>query len=64
MVGTIDIELYPGRVERVNGKVGYVSPTLESSGGYKIWLQISNIQANGQWVFREGMPARIELQTR
>jgi multidrug resistance efflux pump len=60
----IDIELYPGKSERVTAKVGFVSPVMESSGGYRIWLQIPNVKANDQWVFREGMPARIEIATR
>ncbi len=64
LVGTpvvIDIEVYPGKVERINGKIGYVSPVMDTSGGYKLWAQIPNMQSNGQWVFREGMPAKIEF---
>lgn len=57
----IDIEVFPGKVERVNGKIGYISPVMDTSGGYKIWAQIPNMQSNGQWVFREGMPAKIEF---
>ena len=61
---TVEIELYPGKIERVSAKVGFVSPVMESSGSYRIWLQIANVKANDQWIFREGMPAKIEIQTR
>ena len=60
----VDIELFPGKAERVVAKVDFVSPVMESSGGYRIWLQIPNIKSNDQWVFREGMPAKIEIRTR
>lgn len=61
---SVDIELFPGKIERVSAKVGFVSPVMESSSGYEVWLQIPNIKANDQWVFREGMPAKIEISTR
>lgn len=60
---TIDVELFPGRVERIASKVGFVSPVMESSGAYKIWIQIPNQKSNNQWIFREGMPAKIEIST-
>ena len=61
---SIEIEIYPGRVERVSAQVGFVSPEMEGQNGYNIWLQIPNIKSKDQWVFREGMPAKIEIQTR
>jgi multidrug resistance efflux pump len=61
---TVKIEVFPGNIERVETKVGFVSPVMQSSGGYKIWVQIPNKQSNGQWVYREGMPATIEISTR
>jgi multidrug resistance efflux pump len=61
---SVKIEVFPGRIEQVETKVGYVSPVMQSSGGYKIWVQIPNKQSNGQWVYREGMPATIEISTR
>ncbi len=60
----VKIEVFPGSIESVETKVGYVSPVMQSSGGYKIWVQIPNKQANGQWVYREGMPATIEISSR
>jgi multidrug efflux pump subunit AcrA (membrane-fusion protein) len=57
----VDIEVFPGKTERVNAKIGFISPVMDTSGGYKIWAQIPNVQSAGQWVFREGMPATIEF---
>ncbi len=61
---TVEIEIYPGRIERVSAQVGFVAPEMEGQNGYSIWLQIPNIKSKDQWVFREGMPAKIEIQTR
>jgi multidrug resistance efflux pump len=60
----VKIEVFPGSIESVETKVGYVSPVMQSSGSYKVWVQIPNRQANGQWVYREGMPATIEISSR
>lgn len=60
----VDISIYPGKVERVQAKVGFVSPVMESTGSYKIWLQIPNVKVDDQWLFREGMPATIEIMPR
>jgi len=61
---TIEIETFPGNRERVSGKIGFVSPVLEVSGAYKIWVEIPNKQVNNQWLFREGMQAMIEINAR
>ena len=60
----VDIELFPGKRERVEAKIGFVSPVLEVSGAYRVWVQIPNKKVNNQWLFREGMPATIEISTR
>jgi multidrug efflux pump subunit AcrA (membrane-fusion protein) len=60
----VDIELFPGNRERVEAKIGFVSPVLEVSGAYRVWVQIPNKKVNNQWLFREGMPATIEISTR
>jgi multidrug efflux pump subunit AcrA (membrane-fusion protein) len=61
---TVEIELFPGNRERVEAKIGFVSPVLEVSGAYRVWVQIPNKKVNNQWLFREGMPATIEISTR
>ncbi len=60
----IDITIYPGKVERVAARVGFVSPVMEVSGGYRIWLQIPNVKVKDHWLFREGMSATVEIATR
>jgi len=61
---SIEIELFPGSRELVAGKIGFVSPVLEVSGAYRVWVEIPNKKVNDQWLFREGMPAKIEINTR
>ena len=60
----VEVELYPGVTETVEGRIGFVSPVMQSSGGYKVWLEIDNRQVDGQWLFREGMAARISINAR
>lgn len=61
---TIEIQIFPGHVQTVEATVDFVSPVQESSGIYKTWLEIRNPQTEGQWLFREGMPATVRIQTR
>ncbi len=61
---SIDIQLYPGAVQTVEARVGFVSPVMQSSGAYQIWVEIPNQKVNDQWLFRQGMPATIRINTR
>lgn len=59
----VEIQIFPGYVQKVEATVDFVSPVQESSGIYKTWLEIRNPQTDGQWLFREGMPATVRIQT-
>lgn len=60
----ITIQLYPGAREVVSGKVGFVSPVMDSAGNYVVWVEIPNQLVKDQWLFREGMIATIEIDTK
>ncbi len=60
----VEVELYPGARETLQATVGFVSPVMQSSGSYKVWLEIPNQKAQDQWLFREGMSATIAIDTR
>ena len=60
---TVEVELFPGSKKTLQAKVGFVSPVMQSSDAYKIWLEIDNEQANNQWLFREGMTATVSINT-
>ncbi len=61
---TVDIQLYPGAVQTVEGNVGFVSPVVQSSGAYKFWIEIPNQKIDDQWIFREGMTATVRINAR
>lgn len=48
---------------RINGNLGFVSPVLDPSGMYEVWMEIENQQVQGRWLLREGMRARLVIPT-
>jgi multidrug efflux pump subunit AcrA (membrane-fusion protein) len=47
----------------INGNLGFVSPVLDPSGMYEVWMEIGNQQVQGRWLLREGMRARLVIPT-
>jgi multidrug efflux pump subunit AcrA (membrane-fusion protein) len=59
------IEIAPGVEESVDGIVGFVSPSALSLNQYPYWIEIDNrLLPDGQYLFRGGMRARVEIQPR
>lgn len=52
------------RKRKVNGKVAFASPIVETSGQFRIWVEVENRQEKGAWILRPGLTAdmTIELQ--
>lgn len=57
-----------GRVEEIEGVVGFVSPESQGTGAradgtddYAVWVEIPNKQVVGKYLFRGGMDAEVEI---
>ena len=57
-----------GRVEEIQGVVGYVSPESQGTGArndgtheYAVWVEIPNKQVAGKYLFRGAMDAVVEI---
>ncbi len=57
-----------GRVEEIQGVVGYVSPESQGTGArndgtheYAVWVEIPNKQVGGKYLFRGAMDAVVEI---
>lgn len=57
-----------GRVEEIEGVVGFVSPESQGTGAradgtddYAVWVEIPNKQVAGKYLFRGGMDAEVEI---
>lgn len=57
-----------GKVERLDGVVGFVSPESQGSGArndgtqeYTVWVEIPNKQVGGKYLFRGAMDAIVEI---
>jgi multidrug efflux pump subunit AcrA (membrane-fusion protein) len=59
------VNVAPGVVEEIEGTVGYVAPNAKLPNQYPYWVQIENKKlADGQYLFRGGMNARVEITPR
>lgn len=57
-----------GRVEEIEGVVGFVSPESQGTGAradgtddYAVWVEIPNKQVAGKYLFRGAMDAEVEI---
>lgn len=57
-----------GKVEEIQGVVGYVSPESQGTGArndgtheYAVWVEIPNKQVGGKYLFRGAMDAVVEI---
>ncbi len=63
---TIMVRLSRGRTESFEGKITFVSPTVEA-GQYRVWAEVANIRETDsrgkqQWLLRPGMTAEMSIQ--
>jgi len=59
------VQVQPGRVETVDGIVGFVEPetsvAVDGKNEYGVWVEIDNRVVNGQYLFRGKMNATVEI---
>ncbi len=61
----VTIEYAKDKPETVDGSVSYVAPRAVSPNRYQIYVDLPNrLTPDGQYLFREGMVARIEITPR
>lgn len=47
---------------RVSGKVAFASPIVETSGQFRIWVEVENRQEKGVWLLRPGLTADMTIE--
>ena len=56
------INIAPGKSETINGSVSFVAPRSAAVNKYQIYVDLPNrLTPDGQYLFREGMTATIEV---
>ncbi len=61
----VTIEYAKDKPETVDGSVSYVAPRSVSANRYQIYVDLPNrMTSDGQFLFREGMEAKIEIMPR
>ena len=59
------ISIAPGKSETIDGSVSYVAPRSMGANKYQIYVDLPNrLTPDGQYLFREGMTATIEVAPR
>jgi len=61
----ITVPIGPGKVETIDGVVGFVKPESvgkkQSGNEYVVWVEMPNRMVNGKYLFRGGMDAKVEI---
>ncbi len=57
---TITAPLLPGK--SFHGKVTFVDPVLIAGSKYQVWVEIQNVQENGEWQLKPAMRANAKLK--
>ena len=55
---TVEVEMARGRKATFQGRIIKVSSIVRSDGVYNVRAEIANQQDHGNWLLRDGMPAR------
>lgn len=58
---TVEVKLPRGRVEKVRGRVVFVTPVVEAGGGFPVWAEIDAPMENQVPLIRAGMPAELTI---
>jgi len=61
---TVEVKLPKGRVEKVRGKVVFVTPVVEAGGGFPVWAEIDAPMENQVPLIRAGMPADLTINVK
>jgi multidrug efflux pump subunit AcrA (membrane-fusion protein) len=57
----MEVELARGRKTTVRGKIVKVSNLVRSDGVYNVRAEVSNLQEQGVWIVRDGLPATLTI---
>lgn len=57
----VSVEIPGGKIETVEGTIGFVSPVVEASGDYRVWTEVENRKVGKHWVFSPGTTAKMEV---
>ncbi|MCP5117922.1 MAG: biotin/lipoyl-binding protein, partial [bacterium] len=58
----IEVRTARGKVQRVDAKVSFVSPNIESGGEYRFWVEFDNLRKNGQPIVLPGQTATVRVK--
>jgi multidrug efflux pump subunit AcrA (membrane-fusion protein) len=58
---TVEVKLPRGKVEKVRGKVVFVTPVVEAGGTFPVWAEIDTPMENDRPLIRAGMPADLTI---
>jgi multidrug resistance efflux pump len=61
---TIRVQLVRDKVVEFNSRISFVSPLVEGSGEYRVWADVTNQIASGQWLIRPGLLAEMNIDLR
>jgi macrolide-specific efflux system membrane fusion protein len=57
----IEVELARGQKISFDGQVTFVSPLVQPGGDYRVWAEVDNRRAEGQWLLRPGLEAEMTI---
>ena len=52
------------RQVEARGEVSFVSPIVQAGGDYRVRVEVENVNQNGRWQMRPGLPATFRILTR
>jgi hypothetical protein len=56
---SIEIARARGRVERIEGKITFVSPIVVGNGTFRVWAEFDNAIKDGQWMTPPGLKGKM-----
>uniref|UniRef100_A0A7C4L0N9 HlyD family efflux transporter periplasmic adaptor subunit n=1 Tax=Bellilinea caldifistulae TaxID=360411 RepID=A0A7C4L0N9_9CHLR len=59
-----EVELARGQRAVFTGQVTHVKSILQAGGEYRVWAEVQNRQADGHWLLRPGLEARMTIRLR
>jgi multidrug efflux pump subunit AcrA (membrane-fusion protein) len=59
---SVTVQLARGHQETFSGKVVFVDPLIAARGRFRVRAEVTNRQANGQWLLLPGLNAEMTIQ--
>jgi multidrug efflux pump subunit AcrA (membrane-fusion protein) len=62
---TVEVTLADARKEKVEGRISFVSPLVESGGDYRVFAEVPNRKTPGsdEWLLRAGQTATMTIHS-